>query len=74
VKLTDHSLPFGAKVKSEWSYVSSLPYSFMAHMGETLDSVISLVTSLQVGRCGVQILAELVGFSGGPNVGAHPAS
>lgn len=73
MKLTHHSPPLGAKVKSEWSYVSSPPYSFMAHMRATLDIVISIVTSLQVGRCRFQILAEPVGFSHGPYVEAHPA-
>jgi len=78
VKLTDHSPSFGTKVKSEWNYVYSPPYALIACMRKTLDNVICIVNSLQVGRCRVGILAEPVGFSHGSNVqtgfGAHSAS
>lgn len=59
----DGPTPFGSKVMSEWSCVSSPPYAFMAHMRTTLDSVICIATSLQVWRCGVRILAETGLFS-----------
>lgn len=78
MKLTDHSPSFGTKVKSEWSYVYSPPYAFIACKRTTLYSVICIANSLQVGKGRVRILTEPVGFSCGPNVqtgfGAHSAS
>ena len=55
----DHALPFSAKVKNEWRYISSPLYAFMAYIGLTLPFP---VFTLPCGLC--QFLNFFSGYYG----------
>jgi hypothetical protein len=42
---SDYSSAYSAKLKNEWSYISTLPYAFMSHTGTSLQQVIRDIIS-----------------------------